>query len=339
MNLSSCQFNSVSLTDLVMASASSATGKACKHCQEKDKSIKILENKIEVVQQSFRGVVAAIKKSQLELQNRDKLINELSKRSNCSDHEQQIRLIELENNVSEMSKTVGACEFQRLNDKQLIQSLTDELEEMTQRLITLQVDGDFRSKSVKLFRNREVQTESETGPCVQVDAETQTYCEGPDVPRSQSRKAELAVVIPTHRPSNIVLDPSFLEESPPFNISHFQQERRTSESTMSGLPLSAFVGEIERKEIELAESRLKSRELEVALREIEWKYKMERLRLEAKVSNLEKENQNLLKDKTFQPNLIYVRNVLIKFIKTQDKVQKKIMMNALLTALDVQDRI
>lgn len=321
-----------------MASANGNLGRVCKHCLERDKIIKNLEDKIEVVQKSFRGVVAAIKKSQLELQEKDKLINELSRKSNNPNPEQQDRMTELENTVSEMSKTVGSCEVQRTKDRELIQTLTNEVEELAHRLITLQCnEGNGKesvSQTMKLFRNRQIQTESISEPTKNVDASTQTS-DVPDAQRNHSKKAELAIVIPTHRPSNVILDPSVLESPPVIQIA----DRRTSESSLSGVSHSAYVGEIERKEIELAEARLKSREMEVALREIEWKYKMERLRLEAKVSNLEKENQNLLKDKTFQPNLIYVRNVLTKFIKTQDKNQKKIMMNALLTALDVNERI
>ena len=181
------------------------------------------------------------------------------------------------------------------------------------------------------------ETKPESLPA-KVDVETQTVPDGSEAQRSLSRKAELAIVIPTHRSPDIILDPTSLE-SPLVNDFHPRPERDRSESLVSGISQSALVSEIERKEIELAEARLKSREVEVALREIEWKYKMERLRLEAKVANLERENQNLLKDKTFQPNLIYVRNVLAKLIKTEDKNQKRIMMNALLTALDVQERI
>ena len=339
-----------------MASAA-VHGKSCRSCQEKDKTIKVLEEKIDVVQRSFRGVVAAIKKNQLELQDKDKLINELSKKSNTSNPEEQRRLIQLESTVTEMSRTVGESEMQKLKDKQVIQSLTNELEELTQRLIALQCNEDSSSAPVKLFRNREIQTDPESDdslPAKKVDAETQTVLDGSEPQRSSSRKAELAIVIPTHRSPDIILDPSSLE-SPLINDFHPRPERDRSESfindfhprperdrtesIVSGISQSALVSEIERKEIELAEARLKSREVEVALREIEWKYKMERLRLEAKVANLERENQNLLKDKTFQPNLIYVRNVLAKLIKTEDKNQKRIMMNALLTALDVQERI
>lgn len=321
-----------------MASTSVSTGRICRACSEKDKIIKNLEDKIELVQKSFREVVAAIKKSQLELHEKDKVINELSKQSNSSQHpEQQNRLIQLENTISEMSKTVGTCEVQRLKDKQLIQTLTCEVEELAHRLITSQCNEGNASGSAPqhttLFRNRETQTDPVTEHPLRLDANTQTI-EVHDVQRSQSKKAELAVVIPTHRPSNVPLDPNFLESPPVVQVA----DRRISESSLSGVSHSTYLGEIERKEIELAESRLKSREMEVALREIEWKYKMERLRLEAKVSNLEKENQNLLKDKTFQPNLIYVRNVLAKFIKTQDIDKKRIMMNALLTALDVPER-
>ena len=144
-----------------MASAA-VHGKSCRSCQEKDKTIKVLEEKIDVVQRSFRGVVAAIKKNQLELQDKDKLINELSKKSNTSNPEEQTRLIQLENTVTEMSKTVGESEIRKLKDKQLIQSLTDELEELTQRLIALQCNEDGSSASVKLFRSREIQTEPES---------------------------------------------------------------------------------------------------------------------------------------------------------------------------------
>jgi hypothetical protein len=40
-----------------------------------------------------------------------------------------------------------------------------------------------------------------------------------------------------------------------------------------------------------------------------------------------------------QANLIYVRNVLLQYIKSKDVKQKKIMLNALLTALQLEDRV
>ena len=103
-----------------------------------------------------------------------------------------------------------------------------------------------------------------------------------------------------------------------------------------------YVNELARKELELAEVRLKAREYECALRELQWTSSVERFRLKAKVNEYEKlqsqrvkENKKTVSLPADQANLIYVKNVLLQYIKTKDVKQKKIMLNALLTALQL----
>lgn len=134
-----------------------------------------------------------------------------------------------------------------------------------------------------------------------------------------------------------------------------------------------YVNELARKEIELAEARLAAREYECALRELQWQSSVEKFRLKAKVTEYEKvraqltqltaaasstssmlhnsscaftssgygfgKNSSFTSSSSNTANILYVKNVLQNFIKTKDKKQQKIMLNALLTALDMEERV
>jgi hypothetical protein len=111
----------------------------------------------------------------------------------------------------------------------------------------------------------------------------------------------------------------------------------------SGSGVSIFyANELARIGMELAESRLQAREFECALRELQWKYNVDKYRLQAKVSSLEKQGfhqKGAESAANTQPiTLTYVRNVLLRFISTKDKNQKQVMINALLTALNATEK-
>lgn len=59
------------------------------------------------------------------------------------------------------------------------------------------------------------------------------------------------------------------------------------------------------------------------------------------MASLEKQQQNLHRDSAFgtQPNMTYVKNVLLRFINSKDKQQKQVMINALLTALNANEPV
>lgn len=62
-------------------------------------------------------------------------------------------------------------------------------------------------------------------------------------------------------------------------------------------------------------------------------------RLQTRVACLEKQQQLMSREAASQPNMTYVRNVLLKMIETKDKKQKDIMLNALLTALTASSQL
>ena len=107
-----------------------------------------------------------------------------------------------------------------------------------------------------------------------------------------------------------------------------------------------YVNELARKEVELAEVRLKAREYECALRELQWTSSVERFRLKAKVTEYEKQEAQRMRENKRTPclpadqaKLIYVKNVMMQYVKARDAKQRKIMLNALLTALEIEDRV
>jgi hypothetical protein len=194
-------------------------------------------------------------------------------------------------------------------------------------------------------------------PTFLVDFGTQTNPEPGVSSNTQgqgSRKTELAIVLPNHRrededtydvhspPGDQSMDRSGLSST--FSFDNERNRSRTA-SASDGVPLTPtsatgvslfYINELARKEIELAEARLQAREYECALRELQWKHNMDKYRLQTKITEMEKHKKTMERDTNCQPNMTYVRNVLIRFIDTKDKQQKQFMINALLTALDVQ---
>lgn len=146
-----------------------------------------------------------------------------------------------------------------------------------------------------------------------------------------------------------------------------QQQQHISRTLGASSGVSLFyVNELARKEIELAEARLAAREYECALRELQWQSSVEKFRLKAKVTEYEKVRSQLAQltasssinqlnssihcdsstcksstasFSTSNANLLYIKNVLLNYIKTNDKKQQKIILNALLTALDMEERV
>lgn len=147
---------------------------------------------------------------------------------------------------------------------------------------------------------------------------------------------------------------------------HQGQQIITSSSTSSAPPPPEgstslfYVNELARRELELAEYKLRVREHECSIRELQWKYSNEKYRLQSRIADLELLNSNFMSHKattstsersssstttttgtgTALPtsmstvNVAYVRNVLTKLLETKDREQKAIMINALLTALN-----
>jgi hypothetical protein len=108
-----------------------------------------------------------------------------------------------------------------------------------------------------------------------------------------------------------------------------------------------YANELARREVELAEARLRAKELECSLRELNWASSVDKFRLKAKVTEFERlQSQRSAVQSAVKPSasdnsstvkLLYVKNVVDKFSKTNDKNQQKIMLSALMTALDLNE--
>lgn len=113
-----------------------------------------------------------------------------------------------------------------------------------------------------------------------------------------------------------------------------------------------YINELARKEIELADYRLRVREYECSLREVQWKYNSDKYRLQSRIADLEALNNTFIgrqpKDTDrgqssnasanhtllTNINVAYIKNVLNKMLETKEKEKKEIMIKALITALN-----
>ncbi|XP_015784496.1 myosin heavy chain, clone 203 [Tetranychus urticae] len=197
------------------------------------------------------------------------------------------------------------------------------------------------------------------------DQETQTNLELMNSNHGKQRKTECAIVLPTHREVEIeksndsrrgshgsrasVSETVFTDNDfnlgdsdSRFEVSSVRPSLNSVSMVNQEMPSNSvslfYVNELARKEIELVETRLAARENECALRELRWKYNVDTFKLQSKVTRLEQQLQQVQSDDTTKPNLTYVRNVLVRFLKTKDKKQRTCMMNALLTALGVDQK-
>ena len=187
----------------------------CEACRLKDKTIKGLHDKLELVQKNFRGVVAAMKKSQADekdrLREKDSLIAEMMSRATGSAQQdsltlaQQERIAELEANISELSTICGEYKNLRSRDRLMIDQLTAQVS-CGMRDADRDQNPALNHTVIKLFRNRSAQTDDEEVALIQLqETATQTDEAEPFIPVISSssamekilRKPELAVIIPT----------------------------------------------------------------------------------------------------------------------------------------------
>ncbi|XP_054153945.1 uncharacterized protein LOC128952560 [Oppia nitens] len=294
-------------------------------------------------------------------------------------HEQQKRLSSLEDKITEMSQICGKYESQSLVDKQLIQELTQKCEYLTNELKSKMSSVETNSSKdcfqmEKTFRHRGIQTEeliesidentshaSNDLPNNMKDCETQTsFGHEIDMFGTNRKKSELAVVLPTvmetEQQNNSNLDEDLLSNTSRHSYNSYVSNEDTYpvfESNSRDIPPNSepfsignssgvslfYANELARKEIDLAEHRIQSREYECALRELQWKYNTDKYRYESRIKDLERNFSQISSNQPLnQLNITYIRNVLLKLLNTKDKQQKQFMINAILTALDQKDR-
>ena len=244
------------------------------------------------------------------IEARKEIVAVVSSTSSSSDQNQ---FSELEIRCSELSDAIGQHEIQRNADKKLIDDLYSQLENFQNAASSdVSQEKTFNEKidSVAVSRSRYVQTDSEDdsidhtacAPKSLVDVDVQTDAEA--VSTVVRKPAELAVVIPTTREADMpkVEDQEegyqatdqnesvFLPSSPntpPTTDQPPDMYARTrtiseSASVVAGPSASSvslfYANELARKEIELGEARLQAREFECGLRELQWKYNVEKYR-------------------------------------------------------------
>lgn len=291
--------------------------------------------------------------------------------------QQQERISALEANVAHLSEISGQFESQKLRDKVIIERLQQKCQDLTIEIenknVALQnVKSDCETnENKKRTRSRATQVEEFTIDTKEEDENMKHLIEHVDqiiqtdfdneIPtKPSSNRPELAIVIPRQqsgsdeeRSPNSLVSPNFnREESPvitrPSNtrgsiytyttsVPH-QESLPPNPSTPSASSVSLFyVNELARKEIDLAELRLQSRELECALRELQWKYNNEKYRLQSRITELERYQSQCAPQTKSEPNFTYIRNVLLRLLNTKDKQQRQFMINALLAALDAKE--
>lgn len=341
----------------------------CVSCRPKDKKINELSQKLKLLQQSLHASVTECKslkpkceRLEAECKQKDDLIsNMLSDGSTISGSltEKSNRISELEENITELTVICGEYKSQRQRDRQLIDQLTAKLKSFETESSDVSSASQDDVPEVKLFRSRLCQTdvinEKETR-----EAGTQTQEMAVSI-----KKPELAIVIPNLHEiqlpdvkedtdsgimppddvSPVIPDADVKSDEDNHPIRRSSSTRRSGRASVSSVDNTSslvYANELARKEMEIAELRLKTREAECALRELQWTSAVEKFRLKAKVSEYEKLLNQKAKDKQVpdvssdQAKMVYVRNVLLQYTKSRDEKQRKIMLKALFTALDLQ---
>ncbi|KAI1292222.1 hypothetical protein HDE_07378 [Halotydeus destructor] len=349
---------------------------SCKGCRDKLKKLKEQQDKLELVQKRFREVVTACKQAHEKLQEKDDLLRRKDQLlieasvavTSGNSEEHQKRIAALESSIAELSRLCGEYESQRAMDKKTMDQLKSDLAQVqiSNPVVGLNHIDAFKEKieKVVLMRSRAIQTEVEVETID--DAPVQDVGVQTEAELSVQPGAKLAIVIPTPRseseqetrhlntnaddasnesPSDTSPALPLTPRSPDGGNGHdFSRSRLSDSASFLGQqpPNSVslfYANELARKDIELAEARLQAREYECALREVQWKYNVEKYRLQTRLAMLEKQQQAVQKQGASQPNLTYIKNVLTQFNSTKDKNQRQIMMNALLTALHASESL
>ena len=306
--------------------------------------------------------------------------------------QQQKRISELEQNVCHLSRLCGELETDRKHDQLRIKDLQAKYEQLSNeseknRAIKSTINQP-QKQSIEL-RDNYCQTEiisekfeqsTQTESRFDVDDQNESSLDVKQLdntmPQSNTiinkNKNETAIVQPlmriesksksessdgcsssivsASRRSSTAIDHEFDSTKIITSDHQFGSSGATSTSNISLYHLN----ELARKELELADYRLRCREYECSIRELQWNYSNDRYKFQARIADLEKLNKNLMANNDNNQrlknhedsigggsgpnsnniNVAYVKNVLSKLLKTSDKNQQKLMTDALIVALD-----
>lgn len=271
----------------------------CTKCDRFQSIIDEQKSKIQLLETRLKDLLRAYK---LVLKEKDNLRNLNASITADVDSTQQKRISDLEENVIHMSSICGKFELEREHDKQQIEQLENECESLKKQLDNLKTTPEVQteeqilpkvSRLVRQFRNKSSQTDIINTnnivikPSKLIDQGIQTDfspIENQTELQSQSKtKHEMAIVAPlcysesSH--SDLELDYDLRESNNLRNLDEESVMPSESASVANNSGVSLFyANELARKELELTEARLRIRECECSIREIQWKYTNDKYR-------------------------------------------------------------
>lgn len=269
---------------------SSVMAKSCANCVRLSTVVEDQKNKLQLLETRLKDLVRAYK---VVCKEKDNLLN--SNVATDIDTKQQKRIAELEENVIRMSAMCGKFELEKIQDKEQIEKLeieNDKLKSEIEKCLTQvpqpppiveisplmvecknkhsQTDNPFFTKEIsnQQFEDKVTQTEFDEPFCLNKNF--------------LKTKNETAIVPPIRHISVSDSEISVFSDDlgrsvENINISdsdHIEQTHSVhNEPSPNNSGVSLFyVNELARKEIELTEYRLRVRELECSIRELQWKY-------------------------------------------------------------------
>ncbi|OTF74740.1 hypothetical protein BLA29_005624 [Euroglyphus maynei] len=337
----------------------------CTNCNRYNLIIDEQKSKLQLLETRLKDLIRAYK---VITKERDQLQQAISSSSigvddDHVDQRQQKRISELEQSVCHMSTLCGELEYGRKQDQSRIKDLQEKYEILLDELNrTKSMIIQPRKQSTRSIELRDDYCQTDVLTSLQSEKSTQTelICDHIDSSEPNSKqldqhqnvnknKNETAIVAPLMRNNSKTVSES--SDCSSVAVSSITPADTEFDSKISSEPFGStslyHLNELARKELELADYRLRIREYECSLRELQWKYSNDRYKYQARIADLEKLNKDLMatNDNNHQLknysdghnnniNVAYVKNVLNKLLKTSDKIQQKLMTDALITALD-----
>lgn len=331
--------------------------RSCQNCSSLASLVDEQKSKIQLLESRLKNVLRAYK---VACKEKEEFITMNTSHNIDVDGKQQKRIAELEENVVNLSRLCGEFESERTQLQRDVNKLEHECDSLHKQLDQARAESHKTDTIVlekaitknklcqtEAFRdNTELLTATRNERVQQVDCGTQTEV--------REHKPNLAIVapiqhIPTTQPESDE-DEYRASQSVSPNSDGLAKtpEPSTSNAHESGTTSLFYINELARKEIENADYRLRMREYECSLRELQWKYNSDKYRLQSRIADLESLNNTFIgqsKHKSGETmptttnqlnniNVAYIKNVLNKLLETKEKANKEIMIKALITALN-----
>lgn len=345
----------------------------CNGCADLKSVVEEQKSKLKLLETRLKDLVLAYKNVCKERDNLELINNRTVSIENESKY--QRRIAELEDSVCQMSKMCGKLESGRKEDKDRIKELQlkyehlsrelDSTKELQKKMIanSLSDDADDVVKKIQT-QNNSTQTDE-----IIVDFDEKKIIEeddrfGPEkliqeenfdppslpIPQSMTLRNETAIVAPllqeqskSETNSTIWSQTSLDDNTERMRNDDHSQSKSNDPVTPINSNISLYhINELARKDLEIADYRVRIREYECLLRDLQWNFSRDKYRLQSRISDLEMLNKNLMSSdreksqlKGFNNiNIAYIKNVLVKVLETNDIEKRKSMINALNNALD-----